>query len=157
PLTKPAAQLAPSPRFSSSLTVVDINQTSPPAPPNFRAASLAPDDVAALLYTSGATADPKGVVVTHANLMGEAEAVFSWVHLGPRDALLGVLPLFHALAQMANLLLPLVSGSRVVYLEKLDTRELLRALRERNITLFACLPQFFYLIHERIQQEVRAK
>src|ERR1022692_2105345 len=55
---------------------------------------------------------------------------------------------------MANLLLPLVKGSRVVYLETLNTSELLRALRERNITAFAVVPQFFYLIHERIFQEV---
>ena len=60
------------------------------------------------------------------------EAVFNWVDLGPDDALLGVLPLFHVLAQMANLLLPLVKGSRVVYLETLNTTELLRALTERE-------------------------
>ena len=51
---------------------------------------------------------------------------------------------------MANLLLPLVKGSRVVYLETLNTTELLRALSERKITAFAVVPQFFYLIHERI-------
>ncbi len=62
--------------------------------------------------------------------------------------------MFHVLAQMANLLLPLVKGARVVYLETLNTTELLRALRERNITAFAVVPQFFYLIHERIFQEV---
>ncbi len=82
------------------------------------------------------------------------EAVFNWIDLGPTDALLGVLPMFHVLAQMANLLLPLVKGSRVVYLETLNTTELLRALRERNITAFAVVPQFYNLIHERIFQEV---
>jgi long-chain acyl-CoA synthetase len=93
-------------------------------------------------------------MLTHANFLGEVEAVFNWVDIGPSDALLGVLPMFHVLAQMANLLLPLVKGSRVVYLETLNTSELLRALRERNITAFAVVPQFFYLIHERIFQEV---
>ena len=93
-------------------------------------------------------------MLTHANFLGEVEAVFNWVDLGPDDALLGVLPLFHVLAQMANLLLPLVKGSRVVYLETLNTTELLRALTERNITAFAVVPQFFYLIHERVMQEI---
>ena len=68
--------------------------------------------------------------------------------------MLGVLPLFHVLSQMANLLLPLVKGARVVYLETLNTTELLRALAEREITAFAVVPQFFYLIHERIFKEV---
>ena len=96
-------------------------------------------------------------MLTHANFLGEVDAVFNWVDLGPTDALLGVLPMFHVLAQMANLLLPLVKGSRVVYLETLNTTELLRALRERNITAFAVVPQFFYLIHERIFQEVEKR
>jgi long-chain acyl-CoA synthetase len=123
-------------------------------PGKFRPSPTTADDLASLLYTSGTTADPKGVMLTHANLLGEVDAVFNWVDLGPTDALLGVLPMFHVLAQMANLLLPLVKGSRVVYLETLNTTELLRALQERNITAFAVVPQFFYLIHERIFQEV---
>ena len=123
-------------------------------PRSFKPAPANDDDLASLLYTSGTTADPKGVMLTHANFLGEVEAVFNWVDLGPTDALLGVLPLFHVLAQMANLLLPLVKGSRVVYLETLNTTELLRALSERDITAFAVVPQFFYLIHERIFQEI---
>src|SRR6202050_1760677 len=107
-----------------------------------------------MIYTSGTTADPKGVMLTQANFQGEVEAVIHWVELAPTDAFLGVLPMFHVLAQMANLLLPLVKGARVVYLETLNTTELLRALRERNITTFAVVPQFFYLIHERIFQEI---
>ena len=55
---------------------------------------------------------------------------------------------------MANLFLPLFNGARVVYLETLNTTELLRALRERNITVFCVVPQFFYLIHERIFKEL---
>jgi long-chain acyl-CoA synthetase len=126
-------------------------------PGKFQPAPCAADDLASLLYTSGTTADPKGVMLTHANFLGEVEAVFNWVDLGPTDALLGVLPMFHVLAQMANLLLPLVKGSRVVYLETLNTTELLRALQERNITAFAVVPQFFYLIHERIFQEIEKR
>ncbi len=124
---------------------------------SFRPVARQPDDLASLLYTSGTTADPKGVMLTHANLLGEAEAVFAWAHIGPGDAVLGVLPLFHVLSQMANLLLPLVAGARVVYLSTLNTTELLRALSERQITAFAVVPQFFYLIHERIFKEVQQR
>src|SRR5437588_1829483 len=124
---------------------------------NFTPVSRAPDDVASLLYTSGTTADPKGVMLTHANLLAEAEAVFAWAHIGPQDAVLGVLPLFHVLSQMANLLLPLVAGARVVYLSTLNTMELLRALSDREITAFAVVPQFFYLIHDRIFKEVQQR
>jgi long-chain acyl-CoA synthetase len=126
-------------------------------PGKFQPAESRDDDLASLLYTSGTTADPKGVMLTHANFLGEVGAVFNWVDIGPTDALLGVLPLFHVLALMANLLLPLVKGSRVLYLETLNTTELMRALGERDITAFAVVPQFYYLIHERIVLEVKKR
>jgi long-chain acyl-CoA synthetase len=133
---------------------LDLDQIFAAGPGNFVPVRSRGDDLASLLYTSGTTADPKGVMLTHSNLMGEVRAVFGWAKLGPEDAVLGVLPLFHVLSQMANLLLPLVKGSRVVYLETLNTTELLRALADRKITAFAVVPQFFYLIHERIFKEV---
>src|ERR1700675_1330889 len=134
--------------------VGDLDSIFASGPSGFKPAAVAADVVASLLYTSGTTSDPKGVMLTHANLLGEVESVFSWAHVGPEDAVLGVLQLFHVLSQMANLLLPLVKGARVVYLETLNTTELLRALNERQITIFAVVPQFFYLIHERIFKEV---
>ena len=132
----------------------DLDSIFAEGPRDFSAVPVASDSVASLLYTSGTTADPKGVMLTHSNLMGEVRAVFGWAQISPEDAVLGVLPLFHVLSQMANLLLPLVKGARVVYLETLNTTELLRALAEREITVFAVVPQFFYLIHERIFKEV---
>ena len=132
----------------------DLDSMFAAGPGAFRAVEAPAENVAALLYTSGTTADPKGVMLTHANLLGEVNAVFSLLNIGPSDALLGILPMFHVLAQMANLLLPLVKGSRVVYLETLNTTELLRALQQRQITAFCVVPQFFYLIHERIFKEV---
>jgi len=134
--------------------VTDLDSIFTSGSGGFKPAAVASDHVASLLYTSGTTSDPKGVMLTHANLMGEVESVFRWAHVGPTDAVLGVLPLFHVLSQMANLMLPLVKGARVVYLETLNTTELLRALNERQITIFAVVPQFFYLIHERIFKEV---
>ena len=140
-----------------SAPLADLERIFAVGPGDFKPAVSQPDDLAALLYTSGTTADPKGVMLTHGNLMGEAAGVFGVLKLGPKDAVLGVLPLFHSLAQMANLLLPLSAGARVVYLETLNTTELLRALRERHVTAFAVVPQFFYLIHERIFKELKAR
>jgi long-chain acyl-CoA synthetase len=151
---KSSESSAPEKSKTAIHSLVDLDSIFAASQGDFTPVAASPDDVVALLYTSGTTADPKGVMLTHANLLGEVEAVFGWAHIGPEDALLGILPMFHVLAQMANLLLPLVRGSRVVYLETLNTPELLRALRERRITAFAVVPQFFYLIHERIFKEV---
>jgi long-chain acyl-CoA synthetase len=129
------------------------NVPSPPLPP----CPSRPSDPAVILYTSGTTSDPKGVVLTHANLLAERDGVLAVLRVNSRDAVLGVLPLFHALAQMANLLLPLSIGARVVFLDTVNTTELLRALKERGITVFACVPQFFYLIHQRVQGELDSR
>jgi len=132
----------------------DLDSMFAAGPAGFQPVVPTESDLAALLYTSGTTADPKGVMLTHANLAGEANSVLAVVKVGPEDALLGILPMFHVLAQMANLFLPLFNGTRVVYLETLNTTELLRALQERDITTFCVVPQFFYLIHERIFKEL---
>ena len=126
-------------------------------PANFQPLPVTADDIAMILYSSGTTGDPKGVMLSHGNLDAEADGVFQVVDVGPTDAILGILPLFHSLAQMANIMLPLSAGMRVVYLESMNTSELLRALQERGITFFACVPQFFYLILDRIQKEVQQK
>ena len=118
-------------------------------------AEVALEDPAVLLYTSGTTADPKGVVLTHGNLAAERDAALAVVTCREDDAVLGVLPLFHALAQMANLLVPLSVGARVVFLETIDSASLLRALQQRGITIFACVPQFFYLIHQRVMGDLQ--
>ncbi|HUR21309.1 MAG TPA: AMP-binding protein [Vicinamibacterales bacterium] len=136
---------------SEGLPDFDVMQGSGAAPP---VASRGDHDAAVILYTSGTTADPKGVVLTHANLDAERLAAFSVVDVTERDAVLGVLPLFHSLAQMANLLLPLAVGARVVFLETVSSTSLLNALQTRGITILCCVPQFFYLIHQRVMTEV---
>ncbi len=141
--------LEPWPGFVVSL----LHEPTPPGEPP-AVVARGTHDAAVILYTSGTTADPKGVVLTHGNLEAERLAAFSVVDVTDRDVILGVLPLFHSLAQMANLLLPLAVGGRVVFLETVSSTSLLQALQTRGITILACVPQFFYLIHERVMAEV---
>jgi long-chain acyl-CoA synthetase len=140
--------------IDGSLLLSDIFASGPG---DFQPVPVTADDIALILYTSGTTSDPKGVMLSHSNVESECEGIRKVFDVGPKDAILGILPLFHSLAQMANLFLPLTVAMRVVYLESLNTSDLLRALQERGITVFACVPQFFYLILERVQKEVQQK
>lgn len=114
-----------------------------------------PESPAIIMYTSGTTSDPKGVVLSHANILAILEAVPRVFRVDENDTLLAALPLFHALPLVVNLLLPAAVGGRSVFIETLNTTELLRAFAERNPTVFVCVPQFFYLIRERVLKEVQ--
>jgi long-chain acyl-CoA synthetase len=142
---------------TGSSTTVHLLADAPADGTSAAAAIVTSETAAVILYTSGTTADPKGVVLTHGNLEAERQAAFSIITVTEADAVLGVLPLFHALAQMANLLLPLSAGARVVFLETVNSTTLLDALTARRITIFACVPQFFYLIHQRVTSEMAKK
>jgi long-chain acyl-CoA synthetase len=143
--------------LSAGVPLADLHQEPSPNQPleSLDAVEPGPSSAAVILYTSGTTSDPKGVVLTHANLLAERDAAFAVVTVTEQDVILGVLPLFHSLAQLANLLLPFAAGASVVYLETLNSTDLVKALSERRITIFVCVPQFFYLIHQRVMQEVK--
>ncbi len=69
-----------------------------------------PDDPAAILFTSGSEGAPKGVVVSHRNLLANVAQVAARIDFGRSDKIFQVLPMFHAFGLMAGLVLPLVSG-----------------------------------------------
>lgn len=140
-----------------SQTGITLDQVLTTGTDDFVSPASSDEEVACILYTSGTTADPKGVMLSHANFTGEAYAAFGWAHIDSKDAVLGVLPLFHVLALMTNLVLPLLMGARVVYLETLNAKEMLRGLEERRITVLSVVPAVFYLIHERVFSEVKAR
>ncbi|HEX6974365.1 MAG TPA: AMP-binding protein [Vicinamibacterales bacterium] len=138
------------PGIPSADTFTSDTDVLPPCP-------AGPSDPAVILYTSGTTSDPKGVVLTHGNLLAERTAALEIIRIGERDRILGILPLFHALAQVANLLIPFTTGARVVFLTTINSTEMMRALSEREITAFCVVPQFFYFLHQRVTERVAAR
>jgi long-chain acyl-CoA synthetase len=131
-----------------------INTSLPGAPelPECR-----PSDVATIIYTSGTTGTPKGVMLTHGNIVSELQSIFGCINADENDALLCLLPLQHVLASVINVLVPLYLGAQVVFADTLKRSEILQALEEAGITILATVPQFFYLFHDRIQDELSKK
>src|SRR5438034_1042558 len=113
--------------------------------------------VAFIIYTSGTTGKPKGVVLTHENILSEIAGILRVVHCDDKDALLCMLPLQHVFASMVNVLTPLSVGAQVAFVDTLKRSEILQALQEAGITILATVPQFFYLFHGRILEEVNKK
>lgn len=83
------------------------------APPPQEAEEVSPDALALLMYTSGTTGTPKGVMLTHANLAANAHAISAEHRLGPDDRVTGILPLYHINAFAVTMLAPLAHGGSV--------------------------------------------
>lgn len=81
-------------------------------------ASPAAGDVAAILYTSGTTSQPKGVLVTHANYLHVGEVVAQHLRIRPDDRMLITLPMFHANAQYYSTMSALMTGSSLIVMER---------------------------------------
>jgi malonyl-CoA/methylmalonyl-CoA synthetase len=91
-------------------------------------ASLDIDAVAAILYTSGTTGKPKGAQITHNNLAESARALMSVWRLGPSDALLHALPVYHAHGLLTAVNTMLVAGGSILFLPQFDAGEVIAAL-----------------------------
>ncbi|MFH1010298.1 MAG: AMP-binding protein, partial [bacterium] len=116
-----------------------------------------PSDVVSIIYTSGTTGTPKGVMLTQSNIVSELDSILRCIDADENDALLCLLPLQHVLASVINVLVPLYLGAQVVFADTLKRSEILQALEEAGITILVTVPQFFYLFHERIQDELSKK
>lgn len=103
-----------------------------------------PDDhVAALLYTSGTSGKPKGVMLTSNNLASNVRQCVDWAGFTKKDVILGVLPQFHSFGFTILTLLPLSVGCKAVYTARFVPKKILELMREHRPTAFIGIPSMF--------------
>jgi long-chain acyl-CoA synthetase len=114
---------------------------------------VSPDAVAEIVFTSGTTSEPKGVVLTHANVLASVHAGRELLPLRPGDAVLSLLPLSHMLEQVGGLLVPLTQGAQIVYPAGRQPRAVLRALRDNHVAAMVVVPQLLELLRRAVDRE----
>ena len=102
------------------------------------------EDLAVLLYTSGTSGRPKGVMLTHRNLLSNVSQIDRFVHFA-RDnhTFLSVLPQFHSFGLTVMTLLPLLLGQKVVYTARFVPQTVMKLFREHKPTVFVGIPSMY--------------
>jgi len=101
------------------------------------------DDLACLLYTSGTSARPKGVMLSAGNLASNVEQCQRWAGFDSRDVLLGVLPQFHSFGLTILTLLPLAVGGTAIYTARFVPKRIVELARQHRPTAFIGIPSMY--------------
>jgi len=113
-------------------------------------ASVPPGAVASILFTSGATGRPKGVMLTQRNFTSQVSQLLSVYDVDERDGMLSVLPLHHSFEFSAGFLLPLSRGAHVEYLPELSAEAIGTALRRGRVSCIVGVPALWELMKRRV-------
>jgi acyl-CoA synthetase (AMP-forming)/AMP-acid ligase II len=105
-----------------------------------------PSALALLIFTSGTTGVPKGVMLDHANVDAMAEMGRQALAIGPTDRCLLILPLFHVNGIVVSVLMPLLAGASVVIAEKFDPSTFFSAVEHHRPTFFSAVPTIYNML-----------
>jgi long-chain acyl-CoA synthetase len=119
-------------------------------------AEVGPDDLLLIMFTSGTTGDPKGVMLTHRNVTSNAISLVDVFPFGENERLLSVLPLSHMFGLTCDLLAPLAAGKTVVYPVSRQPAVLVKTFREFRITMLLVVPQGLRLLANAIERKANA-
>ncbi len=132
---------------------LDIN--GKPMPP--LRVSATPETLASLLFTSGTTGKPKGVLLTHRNFASLAGKIANLFDLRVGEGVLSVLPMHHTFEFTCGLLVPLSLGAEITYLDELTADRLGEALETGRVHALVGVPALWQLLHRRLTQELATK
>jgi long-chain acyl-CoA synthetase len=132
------------------LKIIDLQQLQQMVPPG---ASFTPkfpspktDDLAVLMYTSGTSGLPKGVMLTYGNLQSDVDAAIEHANLQTKHVFLGVIPLFHAFGMTAMMLAPVQLKAPVVYMARFSPVGALQAIRKHKASIMFGVPAMYAAI-----------
>ncbi|WP_297493170.1 AMP-binding protein [Persephonella sp.] len=112
------------------------------------------DDTAVILYTSGTTGKPKGVMLTYKNLLSNINGLKKTEIADSSDSTVAILPFHHSYPLMVSMLFPLHIGAGISFIEKLSAEEIIKTLQKDKITVLIGVPRLYQLFHRKIFQEI---
>jgi long-chain acyl-CoA synthetase len=113
--------------------------------------------VASLIFTSGTTGRPKGVMLSHRNLTSMVSMLSSVFDMDTSDGVLSVLPLHHTFEFSTGFLTPLSRGAQITYLPELTSDHLAKAIKNGHVTGMVGVPALWELLHRRIKNRLHER
>lgn len=111
-------------------------------------------DLATVIFSSGSTAEPKGVMLSHGNISSNIQSLYDLFQTTRHDCILGVLPFFHSFGFTATLWFPLLAGTSVVYhYNPLDTSKIGEIVRSRRASILMATPTFLAAYTRKCSRE----
>ncbi len=114
-------------------------------------------DIVEIVYTSGTTGDPKGVILTHKNIVSNILGACDHINLPKNFNFLSVLPLSHMLEQTVGFLIPLYRGDKIIYLRTIKPSSVMEGLSKENVAIMLVVPKFLVLLKNIIERELAIK
>lgn len=130
-----------SPKVRNIVWIEDVDFNRPPSPRWPK--SSGPDDLAVVLYTSGTSGRPKGVMLSHENLAANVRQMRGAVHFTREEIFLGVLPQFHSFGLTALTHVPFFSGARGIYSARFTPKKIVESFRQHRPTVFMGIPSMY--------------
>ena len=119
------------------------------------AQAIEPDDLASIVYTSGTTGEPKGVMLTHGNFASNANEILGCVQFGPYDTFLSFLPLSHVYERAAGHFAAYGAGAKVCFARSVDT--LTEDMLHAQPTIMTSVPRLYEKMHARIRDKIASE
>jgi long-chain acyl-CoA synthetase len=116
-----------------------------------------PDNLAAILYTSGTTGQSKGVMLTHQNIVSNIEGVLSAIKLYDNDNFISVLPIHHTFECTGGFLTPLAGGACITYARGLASKLIIEDIKNNQATIILGVPLLFEKMHAGIFKAISKK
>jgi long-chain acyl-CoA synthetase len=126
--------------------------------------NIGPDDVVEIVFTSGTTAEPKGVAITHRNVLAnltpieqEIKRFLKWERLVHPVRFLNLVPLSHVFGQFMAMFVPQLLGGEVFFQESLLPSQIVETVKRERISVVVCVPRVLESLREKIESEHKAR